>query len=102
MDHSIIVNVDVESSVPLATQSSAPWHLRCEALPVRIMIHGLHVTWLQHPMSFRKIFLCKGLSKESDCRAHVDLFSLTTYCLVTGVANCLAHQLVDPLGLISK
>lgn len=25
-----------------------------------------------------------------------------TYCLITSVANLLAHQLVDPLGLIAK
>lgn len=25
-----------------------------------------------------------------------------TYCLITSVANLLAHQLVDPLGLIAE
>lgn len=25
-----------------------------------------------------------------------------TYCLITNVTNLLAHQLVDPLGLITK
>jgi hypothetical protein len=33
-----------------------------EALPVRIMIHGLHVTRLQYPVRFRQILLCERLA----------------------------------------
>lgn len=65
------------------------------------MIHGLHVTRFQYPVRFRKIFLCKRLENSQNI-IDFDDFSKVTYCLITGVANRLAHQFVDPLGLIAK
>lgn len=73
-----------------------------ETLPVRIMIHGLHVTRLQYPVSFGKIFLCEGLENSQNSIFHSDDFSKVTYCLITSVTNRFAHQLVDPLGLIAE
>jgi hypothetical protein len=29
-------------------------------------------------------------------------FLKVTYCLITSIANRLSHQLVDPLGLVTK
>lgn len=63
MDNPILINMDIQS--------------------VRVMVHGLHITWLQYPVSFRKVFLCEG-------------------CLITSVTNLLAHQLINPLGLIAE
>lgn len=42
MNSPLLINMDIES--------------------VWIMIHGLHVTWLQYPVRFRQILLCKRLA----------------------------------------
>ena len=33
-------------------------------LPVRVVIHSLHITWLQNTVGFREILLSKGLANS--------------------------------------
>jgi hypothetical protein len=71
---SIIINVNVETATPLVSiLTQTQYHL-----PIRLMIHRLHITRLQDTMLTRQILLCK-----------VDL--------IAGLANLFAHQLVHPV-----
>lgn len=67
------------------------------------MVHGLHVTRLHDAVSFGQVLLCEGLVEQVvlEYFKHCSTFREQTYHLITCVANLLAHELVDPLGLIA-
>lgn len=81
-------------------------------IPLRAVVHGLHVTRLHDAVGFGQVLLRERLIGQtvSDYGQTVSDYGQTlqqsisqgqTYHLITCLANLLPHQLVDPFGLIA-